>query len=263
MTHDYSFTIGNLVLPIRIRRLKASRRITLRYHANTNSIALNIPRYVSIGQGLSFVGEKRAWIASRIGEQPIHTPFSDGNTIFVLGREYVLKHAGGRGVVSLFPPPLLGEGRVGGDFTQSHTSIDSSHPKLLPQGGKGLVTVPGEREFMPRRVRDFLKQLAREEIEKLVAIKIPLLGKNPRKISLRDTHSRWGSCSQDGNLSFSWRIIMAPRDVLEYLVCHEMAHLLHMNHSKLFWNTVSHLCPNYKIPQVWLKTHGAKLHSYG
>ena len=90
-----------------------------------------------------------------------------------------------------------------------------------------------------------------------------MIGKTVAKITLRDTSSRWGSCSRGGNLSFSWRIVFAPREVLDYLVAHEVAHLKHPHHRSSFWQTVEQLCPQYKTHRAWLKTHGAGLYAYG
>jgi predicted metal-dependent hydrolase len=123
--------------------------------------------------------------------------------------------------------------------------------------------VPGNPEFMARRVREWLKQQVLAEIMQCVEEKTPLLGKKPRKISLRDTSSRWGSCSSKGHLSFSWRMVLAPREVLHYLVCHELAHLAHMNHSAKFWKQVEMLCPDYRNAERWLKYHGNSLYRYG
>ena len=137
-------------------------------------------------------------------------------------------------------------------------------------GGRGVVRmennfiiVPGDVGFMARRVREFLKAHAREEISRLAKDKAKRVGKTVKKISLRDTSSRWGSCSHDGNLSFSWRLVLAPHEVLEYLVAHEVAHLKEHNHSKAFWALVAQLFPAYEQAQQWLRRYGQKLYSYG
>ena len=89
------------------------------------------------------------------------------------------------------------------------------------------------------------------------------IGRPPARISMRDTRSRWGSCSRAGNLNFSWRLVMAPENVLDYVVAHEVAHLRELNHSARFWTLVDTLCPDVKDARWWLRTHGAALHRYG
>ena len=84
-----------------------------------------------------------------------------------------------------------------------------------------------------------------------------------RVIAIRDTKSRWGSCSSTGTLSFSWRLIMAPPLVLDYLAAHEVAHLKELNHSNRFWTLLHELCPATDEAERWLKRHGAELHRYG
>ena len=116
---------------------------------------------------------------------------------------------------------------------------------------------------MPRRVRDFLVKEAGRDIEAAVASHAKKLGAAPRKITLRDTTSRWGSCSSSGTLSFSWRLIMAPRFVLDYLAAHEAAHLLHMNHSAAFWAAVGRLTADTERAEAWLKAHGSGLLRFG
>ena len=88
------------------------------------------------------------------------------------------------------------------------------------------------------------------------------LGKPHGRIAVRDTRSRWGSCSSKGTLSFSWRLVLAPPFVLDYLVAHEVAHLAHMNHSAAFWALARRLAPRMPEAELWLKVHGPVLHRY-
>jgi predicted metal-dependent hydrolase len=126
-----------------------------------------------------------------------------------------------------------------------------------------LLCVSAGAPFVPRRVRDFLVREARRDIEAAVASHAKKLGAAPRKITLRDMTSRWGSCSSSGSLSFSWRLIMAPRFVLDYLAAHESAHLLHMNHSAAFWAAVRRLTADMDRAEAWLKAHGSSLLRFG
>jgi predicted metal-dependent hydrolase len=134
----------------------------------------------------------------------------------------------------------------------------------VEQGEDGpLICVAGERPHVPRRVADFLKREARRDIEAAVARHARAIGVAPKRIAVRDTTSRWGSCSSTGRLSFSWRLILAPRFVLDYLAAHEVAHMTHMNHSPKFWALVHRVYPDTDRAEAWLKAHGATLHRFG
>ena len=129
-------------------------------------------------------------------------------------------------------------------------SRDESGPVLI---------VHGERLHLPRRIADFFKREARREIEVLVAKHTAMLGKRAKAIRFKDTSSRWGSCTSEGNLSFSWRIMMAPAPVINYLVAHEVAHLKEMNHGPKFWALCEELCPDTERCKAWLKRNGGAL----
>lgn len=204
--------------------------MVLRYQQLQRHVSLTLPRYVSIKKGLNFVEEKREWIAQQLLHHEQSTPLADGQVIPVMGKHYTIRHIGGRGVV-----------RVESD----------------------TILVPGDSAFIKRRIIDWLKKRVRDKIHHLATRYAKAIGKSIQKISLRDTTSRWGSCSYGGNLSFSWRLVFAPLEVLEYVVIHEVAHLKHHDHSDAFWNVVAALCPDYKRQQHWLKKHGPTLHAFG
>jgi predicted metal-dependent hydrolase len=126
------------------------------------------------------------------------------------------------------------------------------------------VIVPGAPEHLPRRLTDFLKAEARREIAARAAAKAATLGRPIAALTLRDTRSRWGSCSRSGRVAFSWRLILAPEWVLDYVVAHEVAHLAELNHGPRFWTACAGLTDSdVKTARAWLKRHGAELHAYG
>lgn len=221
--------MGEQQVPITIRKHPRTRRMVIRYQPINHSLTLTLPRYVSLKQGLSFVEEKRAWIERELGEKPQKISFHDGMEIAVLGRPYLIRHRGGRGTASLT---------------------------------NGVMEVFGDQAFLARRVRDLLVKCAREEIARLAYHHAARIRKTVRRIGLRDTHSHWGSCNQSGNMSFSWRLVLAPYEVMDYVVCHEVSHLVHMNHSDDFWRLVQSLCPDFKERRDWLKTKGSELYRY-
>jgi predicted metal-dependent hydrolase len=129
-------------------------------------------------------------------------------------------------------------------------AIDENGPSL---------TVHGDRLHLPRRIADFLKREAKREIETLVEKHSSAVGRRAKAVRFRDTTSRWGSCTSDGTLSFSWRIMMAPPPVINYLVAHEVAHLKEMNHGPKFWKLCEELCPDTDRCKAWLKRNGGAL----
>ncbi|MDE2018292.1 MAG: M48 family metallopeptidase, partial [Hyphomicrobiales bacterium] len=130
-------------------------------------------------------------------------------------------------------------------------------------GGAPFVCVAGRREHFARRLADFLKREARRDVEAAVARHAGALGMRPAGVSIRDTRSRWGSCSHGGALNFSWRLILAPPFVLDYLCAHEVAHLAHMDHSARFWALTRRLCPRTDEAEAWLRVNGSALHRFG
>ena len=112
-------------------------------------------------------------------------------------------------------------------------------------------------------LRDFLKREAKRDLEAASRRAAAALGVTVKRVSVRDQSSRWGSCSTTGVLSYSWRLILAPPFVLDYLAAHEVAHLVEMNHSRAFWRVVERICPDVARAKAWLDAHGAELHRYG
>jgi predicted metal-dependent hydrolase len=222
--------VGEHRLPLVIRRHRRAKRICLRYNPTDHAINLTLPRHTRISDGIDFISQKSAWLLSTLDEIPCKKQLKPGVFIVLMGDRYRLRHdATQRGAYSL---------------------------------ADGLLTISGPREHFSRRVEDALKKIARDRISLLSLRMAARIGKRVQRISVRDTRSRWGSCSSTGNLSFSWRLIFAPRAVLEYVVAHEVAHLKHMNHSERFWNTVENICPNYHVAKEWLRIHGKELYRF-
>ena len=140
--------------------------------------------------------------------------------------------------------------------------------RIIPGTGRGIVlgeteiAVPGAPEQVGRKLHAWLKQLARSELAFASDSYAQALGRSYSKLTIRDTRSRWGSCTSQGGLMYSWRLIMAPAEVLSYVAAHEVAHLEEMNHSSAFWDTVARLYGDYKPPKSWLRREGHRLHGY-
>jgi predicted metal-dependent hydrolase len=126
-----------------------------------------------------------------------------------------------------------------------------------------VIAVAGDSPHIARRVREFLEAEAKRDLAAAVRRYTGALGVAAKRITVRDTTSRWGSCSASQTLNFSWRLIMAPPYVLDYLAAHEVAHLIHLNHSPRFWALARKLSPDTDRAETWLKAHGVDLHRYG
>src|SRR6185437_1646995 len=133
----------------------------------------------------------------------------------------------------------------------------------LRDSGERVLCVAGGAEFIERRVHDYLKREARKDLQKASIHYAQALGVKVKRLSIRDQSSRWGSCTAAVSLSFSWRLILAPPFVLDYLAAHEVAHLVHLNHSRRFWALTRQLAPQTERAEAWLRAHGAALHRFG
>ncbi len=129
--------------------------------------------------------------------------------------------------------------------------------------GERIICVAGGAEHIERRVADYLKREVRNDLQKTTQAYAEAYGVKVKRLSIRDQSSRWGSCTSAGSLSFSWRLILAPTYVLDYLAAHEVAHLVEMNHSARFWKVVARECRHVERAKTWLDTHGNDLHRYG
>jgi len=221
---------------VRLRRHRQARRYTLRIDASTREVVLTIPPRGSLREARDFAQKHGGWIAVRLKRLPEAAPFAHGIEVPL------------RGVMHRIAHRLSARGTV-------WTETD--------ERGNRLLCVAGEPPHLDRRIGDFLKRAARRELETASRRHAARLGVAFKRVSVRDQSSRWGSCSNTGVLSFSWRLIMAPSFVLDYLAAHEVAHLAELNHSPKFWRLVARLYPDYERAKVWLDAHGTDLHRYG
>ncbi len=226
---------------ITLKRIASARRFTLRVRAATRDVVLTMPPRGSIAGARNFAEAHAAWIGVRLQRLPKPMPFGTGEVVPIRGVNHIIVHRPQqRGTV------WIESGRK---------SVGAS---MLAQ-----LCVAGDPEHVARRVKDFLMREAKRDLEAAAMRHAAKIGVTPRKINLRDTTSRWGSCSSTGSLSFSWRLVMAPNYVLDYLAAHEVAHLLYMNHSPSFWKVVGKLTAHVDRGEAWLKVHGAGLLRFG
>lgn len=224
------------IYPVRIRRHRQARRYTLRIHAASREVILTMPPRGSLREAQEFAQKHGGWIAARLRRLPEAAPFADGGLVPLRGVPHRIVHRQGvRGTVWL------------------EASTD----------GEALLCVAGDAVHLHRRVGDYLKREAQRDLDFASRRAAEQLGVGVKQISVRDQSSRWGSCSTSGVLSYSWRLILAPPFVLEYLAVHEVAHLIEMNHSARFWHLVHGVCADSHRAKVWLDIHGSDLHRYG
>lgn len=216
---------------VRVRRNRRARRMILRVDAADSSVVMTVPPWTSLDDVAAMVRERTSWIDARIAELGPRIPFEPGAAVPVHGINRTLIKAPG----------------VRGRAVLDETTL----------------CVPGDPAHFARRVTDWLKAEARRVIEPLADETARRGDLRRGRVTVRDTKSRWGSCSHDGRLSFSWRLIMAPSFVLEYVVAHEVAHLAERNHSARFWHMVDELTATRETGEAWLSAHGTRLHRFG
>ncbi|MDJ0630644.1 MAG: SprT family zinc-dependent metalloprotease [Rhodobacter sp.] len=218
---------GDPPVEITLRPSGRARRISLRVSALDGRVTLSLPMGTDPAEALAFAEEKSDWIRGHLAGR--HDPMRPeiGGSLLYRGQEL---------------PVVAGPVR-----------------RAVLQGGR--LTVPAIGLAAPR-IKAFLKLEARAATREASERHAQTLGRGFGKITLRDTRSRWGSCNHRGDLMYSWRLIMAPPDVLDYVAAHEVAHLGEMNHSPAYWRIVERLCPDYRIPRGWLRRNGALLHRY-
>lgn len=219
---------GSPPIEIALRRSASARRFSLRVSRLDGRVTLSMPLRAREAEALRFANEQADWIRTTLSQMPQFQVVGIGDAVPVEGRLLVLTQAAGRSV------------RVDGDS----------------------ILVPGDPRQAGVRVAALLKVLARDRLAAACDRHALRLGRPYTRLTLRDTRSRWGSCAHDGALMFSWRLIMAPPMVLDYVAAHEVAHLAEMNHSPAFWRVVEGLYPNWKPRRAWLHDHGQGLHSY-
>lgn len=229
-------TFDHGVHRVRVRRHRRARRYTLRIDAMSREVVLTMPPRGSLREATAFAQQHGGWIAARIGRLPEPAPFAPGIVIPLRGTPHTIVHRkAARGIV------------------WTETADDGSR----------LLCVAGAAPHIGRRIGDYLKAQAKADLDEASRRHAAELGVRIKRITVRDQSSRWGSCSTTGALSYSWRLILAPPHILDYLAAHEVAHLVEMNHSPKFWRLVERLVPNVARARVWLDTRGGDLHRYG
>ena len=217
---------GDPPIPIQFRPSRRARRLSLRVSSLDGRVSVSFPVGYSKNDVLSFLNEKERWLRRTLNSQKGMIEVAIGAHLSIEGVNHEI---------------VAGKGR---------SAVVANAKVAVPQTRAGVV------------LKAFLRNLARERVSPLVDRYAAELNKEPGRLSFRDTRSRWGSCTIEGNLMFSWRLAMAPSEVLSYVVAHEVAHLRHMHHQLDFWDEVTGLYGDYTEERRWLRTEGSELHRY-
>lgn len=217
---------------VRVSQRAQSYRLSI---SHQGAPVLTVPRYGRWSEAEAFLNRQTGWLATRLERTVKPVAFVTGARVPLRGTEHI----------------IVPTGRIRG---QVEIGEKNGFPALL---------VPGETSHRPRRLTDWFKAEAQRDLERRVAVHAGRLDVTVKSVRLRSQATRWGSCSSTGRLNFNWRLILAPRYVLDYVAAHEVAHLRHMNHSAKFWATVEVTLPSMEKGRAWLTAHGRELMAYG
>lgn len=222
--------IGEQRVNVTLRPSARARRIGLRIDPQPGTVTLTTPAHIDPQIAWEFMLENTGWIVERLGRRRPPVQFSHGAEIPYRGQPHVIESLpDARGLIACTD---------------------------------GVICVPGRPEHLARRLCDWLKAAARTTLTDAATMHAIAFSREPGRISIRDQKSRWGSCAASGNLSFSWRLILAPPEILDYVAAHEAAHLVEMNHSPAFWKLVHSRVDDPAAADKWLRDHGPDLHRY-
>ena len=213
---------------IQLRRSARARRVSLRVSRADGSVTLTLPPRMREATAMAFLSQHEDWLRQTLAARPVGVMAGIGAVVPIQGRAVTL---------------TTGTGRV--------PRLDGDH-----------LILPGDPARAGVRAQAFLRAMARDRLAAACDRYAALLQRPYSALTLRDTRSRWGSCTAQGRLMFNWRLVLAPPAVLDYVAAHEVAHLAEMNHGPAFWATVTRLCPGYEPHRRWLKAQGETLHSY-
>jgi predicted metal-dependent hydrolase len=231
MSNTSRIAIAGREVPVRFRANAAARRIILRIDTGSDGVVLTMPKWAREKDAMELLVAREDWVLARLDALPARIPFADGASVPLFDAPHIIRHS---------PERRGGVTRDGAE-----------------------IQVHGRIEHLPRRLGEWLRSEARTEIAARAHPLADRIRKRIGRITVRDTISRWGSCSAAGNLSFSWRLVMAPGWIMDYVVAHEVAHLRHANHGPGFWELVDELGVDAKQARRWLNANAQRLQRIG
>lgn len=223
-------SIGGQSVIVALKTNARARRLILRLNKQGTGAVLTLPPRLSRTRALAFLEQSKPWLEQQFAKSSPRTSLSHGATLLYHGEHYTLQAPGGRrGIV-------------------------------VCDEASRTITVPGETAHVERRLKDWMKKQALAEVTTASRHYANAMGTSIGRITIRDQSSRWGSCSANGDLSYSWRLVMAPPWILRYVAAHEVAHRLHMNHGRHFWRLVMQHNADVRAAKIWFKSNGRELH---
>lgn len=219
---------------VTVKRSKRARRVALRLDPVERVIHLVVPEKMALRKAYGFAQNHEDWVRKTLDGLAPTIAFSHGTVLPVFGDALTLD--------------------IRCDPALKRATIKKSEDALL---------VRTYQDDPSNRIMAYLKKLSRDGLADMASDKVERIGKKISSVTVRDTKSRWGSCAQDGSLSFSWRLIFAPYAAIDYVVAHEVAHLVHMDHSRAFWTLCRDLSDDFMEGKYWMQNHGNELMRYG
>jgi predicted metal-dependent hydrolase len=220
--------IGDPEIEVVLRRNARARRMVLRVAQSGRGPTLTLPPGVAIAQARAFLTDQEGWLRGHLARGPGRRPIEEGTVL---------------------------------PFGDDTLTLRGHEGRRIVRAGAELL-IPGSPDRFGPRAAAWLREEARRTCVAGVDRHAARLGRQPGRIRLGDPRARWGSCTSAGDLMFSWRLVMAPSAVFDYVIAHEVAHLAELNHSPRFWAVVRTLAPDYEPARDWLRRNGAGLHSH-
>ena len=233
-TKRIEINIDGRAAPLVARVNRRAKRLILKVDQTAGEILVTAPSKRALPDAIAFARSRASWIATQLDDSLLARSFEPGGEALYRGVSHLIVH-----------------------------DLETRQPVRRETEPQPRLVVGGDSAHLNRRVVDWMKREARKDLVEAVARYCTELGVKRRSISIRDTRSRWGSCSSDGCLSFSWRLIMAPPWILDYVAAHECTHLIHMHHGPAFWRQVKALGIDARAAENWFERHGAGLFAYG
>ena len=216
---------GNPPIAVTLRHSARAKRLSLRVSRLDGRVTLTLPKRALAREGIAFLREKESWLRGHLEQLRPVAPVAVGNTVLFGGIAFPIVNGVGK------------RARI----VNGQIEVAATAP-----------AAPQIRALLRHHARDALAQASDKYAQRL--------DRSYTRLTIRDTRSRWGSCSAQGALMYSWRLIMAPPEVLDYVAAHEVAHLVEMNHQPAFWAIVAQLCPDFEAHRGWLRKNGDQLH---
>jgi len=231
-----SVRLEDIGAQLEVRRHPGARRLTLRVSRTRRAVIVTLPLQCDLDEAGTFLNRHIDWVRARLDSLPNHVPFEDAAAMPLRGVPHAIAFSGSKRSRAI------------------SIERNGSHPTIV---------VPGDEDLAANRLTRWLFEEAKRDLAASVEKHAHPLSLRVKRIAVRDQTSRWGSCSTTGALSFSWRLVLAPPFVLDYVAAHEVAHLIEMNHGPRFWKLVKKICPEFETAKQWLQVLGPDLHRYG